>query len=1271
VDIVTGLTPSSQVSPGPAQLQGSAALVTDAPTSNTAVSFNGTTGYMNLGTTSPTNFDYSTSNIFFEAWIYFNDLSTIQRIYQKDAFTFRYNSGNGKLGVYGGFGGPAENDTVFTTGQWYHIAFSSVPGASSYVFVNGSPGAGLQLGYTGYNSGTSVNIGTNGYNFFNGYIRDLRVVQGGVVPVATFTPGAAPFSYALPSYVTGSGSTVFTLLGQFITYNPSGKYGSAVSITNYPVNGSTATSYIRYPLATPINVDNGFTTAFWFKTPKIPIASEGYPITINGSAGGFTVYFVYNSSSQMAFLLYDGGFRAPPAVSYTAGTWYHIAGTIRNGLISLYVNGALTGTGSYTPSGVTVNTQFYVGSAPGYGGADILMDDLRIYNTALTAAQIQSVYSSQGAPAPSRAMPLPKYAWDFNGTTTDYVSGLVPSFVWGNPTSYGTGKYLQDAVFNTTPGSATSGLRYDVSGQGLSSFTIAFWVKPLSTIPVASGNQRFLYFVDANSTNFFWMGFQATVTTPTIYGQNPTGGSPLQTIGFSVTPPAMTQGQWLHLTWTVAQNGQYSVYVNGVSYAVNPTTLYASQGVSGNPFSLANPLKFIDVATQGGNQAAFCEIDDLRIFDRALTSLQVQSIYNQQGMPGRGVQVKSPIQPGYVYAPLHNSTIIGTSSPWVVNSQNPDPTTSGITGTDNWNTDPNRTNLWSLAPFKYFIFLSRNAYPLNNIPVEGLIYPVLISVTGTYQLSLLVCTGGGNSDSLFWNFDNDAPVNQGGFSVPESFSTWYSFGNVTLTAGSHTLSLQMREPVGIGAIKLSSTIYPGTYYNVTPITLTGTPLFSQLSSGATSSAVGAFSLRAVNGGTAKAVQVRPVAAFPPAAMTGASTSLSGYIFGGSGTYVASASSTIGGFSPWRAFDKLNINDANEWAGVAGNYPSSTTYAGSNATTVSSTSYPGEWLQIQFPSFFLPTSITITSPWNAGSARTFAFAGSVDGTNWDLLINQTSATILNTNNTSQSFPITTNSTYKYFRLILSTAYTTYGQVGELVIFGSTDGSATDFYADRLGNLLTAPVTGQSLANWLRGATGYVTKWYDQSGRGNHMEQATASNQPTMNLSTTPVSITMTGVEYFQNTVPFTFNFGSGAFTLRYVVSNNTGGLVLYKASKSDFVWNSPYEKKFWLGDGTATEGSRGGYPSKVGNSENYVIGAAAIGSTKTSVVHKATSTTAIPIYVNGTLQTLARNDSTMGTDPGNFLYFGRGGSASNYIGNLHEIQIFSTALSDTDRLALEN
>jgi hypothetical protein len=87
-------------------------------------------------------------------------------------------------------------------------------------------------------------------------------------------------------------------------------------------------------------------------------------------------------------------------------------------------------------------------------------------------------------------------------------------------------------------------------------------------------------------------------------------------------------------------------------------------------------------------------------------------------------------------------------------------------------------------------------------------------------------------------------------------------------------------------------------------------------------------------------------------------------------------------------------------------------------------------------------------------------------------------------------------YSYYRIVCNiVSLNTSFSIAEMVI-----STAQDFYADRLGNLLTAPVTGQSLANWLGGATGYVTTWYDQSGRGNDAIQNTATAQPIIQRAT---------------------------------------------------------------------------------------------------------------------------------------------------------------------------
>ena len=799
--------------------------------------------------------------------------------------------------------------------------------------------------------------------------------------------------------------------------------------------------------------------------------------------------------------------------------------------------------------------------------------------------------------------------------------------------------------------------------------SISCWVKYTTLTSTQSGVAT-LY---DNITSGFANTISIGMTTSGTIGYYNTGSYYNSNLVPNSISGTYSAGTWYHLAVTFNSSSIIG-YLNGVA-ATPKTTL--TTGISFAGLRLGTYVNSFN--DNSGFNPADCTIDDLRIYNTALSAAQVQSVYNQQGMPGRAVQTNSPIQPGYIYAPLYNSSIIGTSSPWVVNSQNPDPITSGITGTDNWNTDPNRTNLWSLAPFKYFIFLSRNAYPLNNIPVEGLRYPVLISVTGTYQLSLLVCTGGGNSDSLFWNFDNDAPIIQS-FNVPESFGTWYSFAGVTLTAGSHTLSLQMREPVGIGAIKLTSTIYPGTYYNVTPITMTGAPLFNQLSQSATSSAVGAFSLRAVNGVSTRAVNVAPGGAFPITGFSTAATqstnqftqTLTGYPF--TGSYVANCSTFYSGTGteqPWRCFDKNN--NGTWWTTSGAPYSTSTGLytAGVYSTTISGSAYAGEWIQIQLPVSITLLSYTIynASTWNIRAPVDFKIAGSNDGSTWTLVDTQTAITSWLSSTTNLTFTPSNPGTYSYYRLCVNKRGTGDGylSIGELVLNGTVQSLAQDFYADERGNLLTAPVVGTSLQNWLGGATGYVTKWYDQSGRGNDASQATAANQPIIQRATK-------GPGYaclFNGANSQVLSCAAGTYSLL----NNTKYAVCVTERRNNSATSGGY---FGIGDasGGAAYGLISGYfysetnivySHRGDNLDNTVAAYAGASEPIRYTVFDYSASTTKRVYINSSILPVTNTSYDLAAVAGP-MTIGKSfatSSSSYYYGEIYEVLVFTKSLYDLD------
>jgi hypothetical protein len=92
-----------------------------------------------------------------------------------------------------------------------------------------------------------------------------------------------------------------------------------------------------------------------------------------------------------------------------------------NGTVTLYLNGSSVATGVVPNARTITNPALSIGSdgtnRPFYG----LIDDLRIYNTALSAAQVQAVYRANGIP--SRISQTLTYPYDNVGITSS-AAGL-------------------------------------------------------------------------------------------------------------------------------------------------------------------------------------------------------------------------------------------------------------------------------------------------------------------------------------------------------------------------------------------------------------------------------------------------------------------------------------------------------------------------------------------------------------------------------------------------------------------------------------------------------------------------------------------------------------------------------------------------------------------------------------------------------------------------------------------------------------------------------
>lgn len=171
--------------------------------------------------------------------------------------------------------------------------------------------------------------------------------------------------------------------------------------------------YMLYAPPTSLNIVNNITVGFWVKgagqTSKC-LVSDGNPNNLrwkitSGITGGTNTRFVVTVSST-------GGTGAAAAKEYLSslvvlnGSWNHVAFTFSAaGALLLYVNGVLDGAPTLTqnPAITTIFTGaqngMTAGAAPGAtANAAVLMDELAIWNTVLTAPQLLAVYNAGSAP---------------------------------------------------------------------------------------------------------------------------------------------------------------------------------------------------------------------------------------------------------------------------------------------------------------------------------------------------------------------------------------------------------------------------------------------------------------------------------------------------------------------------------------------------------------------------------------------------------------------------------------------------------------------------------------------------------------------------------------------------------------------------------------------------------------------------------------------------------------------------------------------------------
>jgi hypothetical protein len=113
---------------------------------------------------------------------------------------------------------------------------------------------------------------------------------------------------------------------------------------------------------------------------------------------------------------------------------------------------------------------------------------------------------------------------------------------------------------------------------------------------------------------------------------------------------------------------------------------------------------------------------------------------------------------------------------------------------------------------------------------------------------------------------------------------------------------------------------------------------------------------------------------------------------------------------------------------------------------------------------------------------------------------------------------------------------------LTIRRNSDNATSDFYTDFAQSFVgTTSTGGTTLTAWLNGATGYVTKWYDQSSNGNHATQSTNGNQPIISIQNGKwvINFTTANSTYFN----FTSSIQPNTIVSHFYNNNSTYGSII--------------------------------------------------------------------------------------------------------------------------------
>jgi four helix bundle protein len=530
----------------------------------------------------------------------------------------------GKVTFY--YGGDHHNNTAIAQNAWSHLVVVNDAGSVTFYVDGVSDGT-----YSSMPAMTAEFIGydNNAVEAFKGSLDDVRIYNRALSPTeitALYGSGAAKINAS----TAGRGGSLtsglvghWTFDGQYLsttTATDSGSGGNNGTLTGGPVpalgktgqalsfDGVDDYAEVADSSSLDSTANSSYSYGMWLKTTT----SNNVVLMEKGANG----YMMLQPQSASALYINTSDSVAGGWTGFRDGLWHHIfvVYDIVANTATLYKDGTSIAVVTSAGAGTANNSPLHIGSRAGAYPIPASIDDVRIYNRALSATEVTALYGSGAA--------------RINASTAGRgnTSGLVGHWTFD-------GQYLNTTTSTDTSGQGNNGTltggpvpALGKLGQALSfdgvndwvsipsssvfgppQMTVSFWTKNNVT-PNPGTSDAMLVREPAGSWNSGW-GFWYSTTSQIAFWMN----------SYNTTPATATIAptQWNHVvgTW----NGTtIRLYVNGVEGTSGTYT--------GSQTGTTNPLTIGTGGTTSYNING--SMDDVRIYNRVLTATEINALYN-------------------------------------------------------------------------------------------------------------------------------------------------------------------------------------------------------------------------------------------------------------------------------------------------------------------------------------------------------------------------------------------------------------------------------------------------------------------------------------------------------------------------------------------------------------------------------------------------------------------------------------------------------------------